>query len=136
MDVFVYGTLMDRERTQQILDQFEYTDRATLVGLHRVEGRYPTLVPGGRAQGRVLRIEDSELDTLDAYEGVNRGLYVRASVPASAPVATSTDKQTVEVYVGNPDHLDVSATCPGNGSFTERVEQYIATHDVHVQADA
>lgn len=136
MEVFVYGTLMDRERTQQILDQFEYTGRATLVGLHRVEGTYPTLVPGGRAQGRVLRIEESELDTLDVYEGIDRNLYVRVSVPAFTLATTSTDEQTVEVYVGDPDRLDVSATWSGDGSFTERVEQYIAAHDVRVQADA
>jgi hypothetical protein len=30
---------------------------ATLHGLHRVEGQYPTLAPGGSVAGRVLRTE-------------------------------------------------------------------------------
>ena len=129
MNVFVYGTLTNPERAQQVLDRYEYVGHATLVGLHRIEGRYPTLVPDGSTQGRILQTDSDGLDALDDYEGVNRGLYVRKSIPA--PVLT--DEQSIEVYIGDPDRLDARDGWPGDEPFIERVEQYIITHNVHIQ---
>jgi len=53
MDVFVYGTLADRDRAAAVLgpDGFVVLGTARLDGLHRVDGRYPTLVPGGSVDG-------------------------------------------------------------------------------------
>lgn len=129
MDVFVYGTLTDPGCAQQILadDRFEYAGSAVLDGLHRIDGRYPTLVPGGRVRGRILRIGMDAIDALDAYEGVDRGLYLRTSVPI--------DERTIEVYIGDPDRLDVSEEWPGNGPFTTRVDRYLSTHDIHLKID-
>jgi len=55
MDVFVYGTLTEPERVAEVLDSYVYVGPATLFGLHLVEGRYPTLAPGGETGGRLLR---------------------------------------------------------------------------------
>jgi gamma-glutamylcyclotransferase (GGCT)/AIG2-like uncharacterized protein YtfP len=133
MNVLVYGTLTDPERVRQVHDRLEFIGRATLVGLHLVEGRYPTLVPGGSTQGRLLYTESEGIDALDEYEGVDRGLYVRKTVPASTPALP--DEQTVEVYIGDPDRLDAPNEWPGDGSFTERVERYLSSHEITVRQE-
>ncbi len=152
MRVFVYGTLTDPATAGEVLDSFVYTGPAVLEGLHAVAGRYPTLAPGGRVGGRVLRTR--EIETLDAYEGLDRGLYVRVGVPVSddpadtgandvdapdaddgAAVDDAPDAARVAVYVGDPDVLDADATWPGEGSFRERVERYVADRDVRVRLD-
>jgi gamma-glutamylcyclotransferase (GGCT)/AIG2-like uncharacterized protein YtfP len=106
VNVFVYGTLTAPERAGEVLgpDGFSFGPDATLVGCHRVDGAYPTLAPGGETAGRVLRTP--AVERLDAYEGVDRGLYVRATVPGpDGPYA---------VYVGDPDRLGVDATWAGD----------------------
>ncbi|NUC70791.1 gamma-glutamylcyclotransferase [Haloterrigena sp. SYSU A558-1] len=104
MLVFVYGTLTDPERVASLLEdgpgEYEFVGPATLEGLHRVDGRYPTLVPGGSADGRLLSVDEPALERLDRYEGVDRGLYVRVAV--SGP-----DDRRVWIYVGQPDRLGV-----------------------------
>jgi gamma-glutamylcyclotransferase (GGCT)/AIG2-like uncharacterized protein YtfP len=126
MQVFVYGTLTDPETAGHVLDTFEYAGAATLVGLHPVEGRYPTLAPGGRTEGRILTTP--EMDALDRYEGVDRGLYVRQSVPL-----TDTDTpETVACYVGDPELLDAPAEWPGDGPFEARVARYVREEGVTV----
>jgi len=125
--VFVYGTLTDPDRARAVLDEFEYRGAAELTGLRQVEGRYPTLVPGGRTTGRLLWTP--ERTTLDRYEGVESGLYVRVSVPytggADAP-------STVSVYVGDPERLDAPEAWPGTDPFPETVRRYCSTSDVSV----
>ncbi|WP_435069643.1 gamma-glutamylcyclotransferase family protein [Haloplanus sp. C73] len=118
MDVFVYGTLTEPDRVASVLDSFVFVGAAVLEGCHPVAGRYPTLAPGGETAGRLLRIDD--VAALDDYEGVDEGLYVRASVPR-------TDGGEAAVYVGDPDALDVSepVTWPGSGSFADRVRAYL-----------
>ncbi|PSP86171.1 gamma-glutamylcyclotransferase [Halobacteriales archaeon QS_1_68_17] len=124
MDVFIYGTLTDPERADRVLDTYEYRGRARLDGLHRVEGEYPTLAPGGSVAGRVLRTPD--VAALDRYEGVDRELYVRVSVPRA-------DRDgSVAVYVGDPGALGADATWPGTGSFADQVERYVADRAVTV----
>lgn len=93
MDVFVYGTLTNPARAETVLGdatraggrnepiEYEFAGEATLEGFHRVEGEYPTLVPGGSVDGRVLEVDERGLAALDAYEGVDQGLYVRAALP-------------------------------------------------------
>ena len=125
MDVFVYGTLTDEERADRVLDDYRFRGSARVEGLERVDGRYPTLAPAGSVDGLILRTDD--LRALDAYEGVDRGLYVRVAVPRpdGAPVAT---------YVGDPDRLGVGAAVewPGSGPFAERVRRYLRTNGVAV----
>lgn len=121
--VFVYGTLTDRERVDELLDRYELGDRVVLQGLRRVEGQYPTLAPGGECEGRLL--ETPEIDRLDAYEGVESGLYLRASVPVD-------DGESADCYVGDPEPLGADAEWPGTGPFDERVRSYLDAHDVRI----
>lgn len=127
MDVFVYGTLTDRDRADAVVDEFSFLGPATLVGLRRVQGRYPTLAPPAEAgdaatDGRLLRTP--AVDALDAYEATDRGLYVRTTVPSpTGPVA---------VYVGDPERLGAPADWPGDGPFARRVERYVGREDVSV----
>jgi gamma-glutamylcyclotransferase (GGCT)/AIG2-like uncharacterized protein YtfP len=116
MDVFVYGTLTNPERVASLVDSYAFVGPARLRGLHLVEGRYPTLAPGGEAAGRLLRTDD--VAAIDAYEGVADGLYVRVSVPR-------TDSGEAAVYVGDPDRLDADAHWPGEGPFETRVRAFL-----------
>ena len=79
MRSFVYGTLADRDTVSDVLEEFAYRGPATLHGLHRVDGAYPTLLPGGEVAGCLLTTP--ERASLDRYEAVNRGLYVRVTLP-------------------------------------------------------
>ena len=125
MDVFVYGTLTDPDVATRVLGgEFEYGPEATLDGLHPVEGRYPTLAPGGTAVGRVL-VTDRVAD-LDAYEGVDSGLYRRVTVPREAG-------GSVELYVGDPARLGADADWPGEGPFADRVRAYLEAERVVVR---
>lgn len=121
--VFVYGTLTDPDRVESVLDRYDLGATATLRGLHRVEGRYPTLAPGGETTGRLL--ETPEIDRLDAYEGVEGGLYVRVPVPLSTG-------GSAECYVGDPGLLGADATWPGAGPFENRVRSYLAEEAVAI----
>jgi gamma-glutamylcyclotransferase (GGCT)/AIG2-like uncharacterized protein YtfP len=123
MDAFVYGTLRDAERARGLLGDAEFGPDARLVGLGRARGRYPTLVPGGVTEGRVLLLEDGDLATLDAYEGVDRGLYVRVRCEGGDGLWT---------YVGDPDALGVDASWPEDGPLRARVERYLEANDVRV----
>jgi len=128
MDVFVYGTLTEPARVESVVDSYAYLGSAVLDGLHPVEGEYPTLAPGGRTGGRLLRTDD--VAALDRYEGVASGLYVRVAVPYR-----SDDREEVFVYVGDPTRLGVDATWPGEGSLVDRVERYVTSEGVTVSPD-
>jgi len=92
--VFVYGTLTDRAVTRRILEETTDAGAATLVGLARVTGAYPTPVPTAESAGttgdeptvagRFLLVDDAGLAALDAYERVDDGLYVRVPVPIAS----------------------------------------------------
>jgi gamma-glutamylcyclotransferase (GGCT)/AIG2-like uncharacterized protein YtfP len=133
MDVFVYGTLTNPARVADVVDAYVFVGPAVLEGLHAVEGRYPTLAPGDRVAGRLLRTDD--VAALDAYEGVDSGLYTRVSVPVAGERRDPSDPESVAVYVGDPDRLDVreSVSWPGNGPLGERVAGYVAANDVRVR---
>jgi gamma-glutamylaminecyclotransferase len=122
--LFVYGTLTERSQVETLLDRFDLGPEATLRGLHRVDGQYPTLAPGGEVNGRLL--ETPEIGRLDAYEGVESGLYVRVSVPAAGG-------DPAECYVGDPEQLGADAEWPGTGSFEERVRSYLAGYEVEIE---
>jgi gamma-glutamylcyclotransferase (GGCT)/AIG2-like uncharacterized protein YtfP len=127
MDVFVYGTLTDPGRVDRLLDEWSFGRDAVLDGLRRVDGECPTLAPAGSVEGRILRTP--EIEMLDAYEGVDRGLYVRETVPWEGAV----EADAVAVYVGDPDRLGADATWPGDGAFAARVRRYLDDHAVCVR---
>jgi gamma-glutamylcyclotransferase (GGCT)/AIG2-like uncharacterized protein YtfP len=135
MDVFVYGTLTEPDRVASVVDSFVFVGPAVLEGCRPVVGRYPTLLPGGETAGRLLRTTD--IDALDAYEGVDGGPYVRVSVPR-------TDGGQAAVYVGDPAVLvddgpsdgfaaDEPTAWPGDGPFAERVRRYVDDEGVVVR---
>jgi len=124
--LFVYGTLTDPDTAAAVLETFSFEGAATVDGLHRAEGAYPTLLPGGSADGRVL--ETPDVERLDRYEGVDRGLYVRVSLPCE-------DGRTVETYVGDPGRLGIDDEWPGDGPFADRVRAYIDANDVSVSTE-
>lgn len=131
MDVFVYGTLTDPDHAARVLDTFAYRGDAVLRGLHRVEGTYPTLAPGGKVNGKLLQTAD--IAALDRYEGIERGLYVRVPVPFDGE-ASDNAGAAVAVYVGDPAALSVdNVSWPGSGSFRERVEHYLDEESVRVR---
>lgn len=134
MAVFVYGTLTERDRVATVLGDdadYEFVGRVTLEGLHRVDGQYPTLVPGGSVDGRLLAVDDAGLERLDRYEGVERGLYVRVAVPVTD--AAGTDGGQCWVYVGDPARLGVDVPWPGNGPLRDRVEAFVSRTDAVVR---
>ncbi|MBV0925844.1 gamma-glutamylcyclotransferase [Halomicroarcula limicola] len=138
MDVFVYGTLVQAQTAAAVLDEFEYLGPATVTGLHRVEGRYPTLAPGGSVSGRLLRT--AERDALDRYEGVDSNLYVRCTLPVETGETDETDEadgasDTVECYLGDPAPLDAPVEWPGDGTFEERVRRYCRDERVVVRRE-
>ncbi|WP_255194539.1 gamma-glutamylcyclotransferase family protein [Natronobeatus ordinarius] len=128
MLTFVYGTLTDSERVAAVLEglEYEFAARATLEGCHRVDGRYPTLAPGGSVEGRLLAVDRSGLEAVDAYEGVDAGLYVRIAVPLEGP-DESLEADSAWTYVGRPDRLGVAdrVTWPGSGPFADRVRRTV-----------
>ncbi|WP_435180727.1 gamma-glutamylcyclotransferase family protein [Halorussus sp. AFM4] len=135
MDVFVYGTLTDPGQVARVVSAFEFRGDAVLAGLHRVDGEYPTLAPGGTAAGRVLRTP--EVEALDAYEGVDAGLYVRVPVPLvggeSEADSDGESAQRVDVYVGDPDRLGADVEWPGEAPFSDAVERFCRENEVVVQ---
>ena len=148
--VFVYGTLTDAERVRTVLSsdrepsnpEFAFTARATLEGLRRVEGEYPTLAPGGATDGRLLAVDSEGVAALDAYEGVDSGLYVRVAIPfADHPQRIETELGTTPeaaawTYVGDPARLGADVDWPGEGTFVERVRGFVDRESVVIDPSA
>ena len=183
--VFVYGTLTDPDRVGAVLDDRGSSDdhsvrndldapndhdapndrgwslgpNVTLVGFERVDGRYPTLAPGDSVDGRLLVVDDRQLAVLDAYEGVDRGLYVRVAVDLEHDLVVGNhptqENDTAEsdhpieadhpfkeehaseadrawVYVGDPDRLGAPDRWPPGDSFASRVDAALADRDVRI----
>lgn len=129
MYVFVYGTLTDPRRVASVVDSYVFVGPAVCEGLRPVEGRYPTLAPGGEVAGRLLRT--AEIDALDRYEGVDEGLYVRVSLPYRG---SNSAPETVEAYVGDPGRLGVEGVdWPGDGPLAERVARHVEDAGVRVR---
>ena len=129
--VFVYGTLTDDAQVAALLDSYRVVGEAVCVGFKRVDGRYPTLVPGESVSGRLL--ETSEIDRLDRYEGVDRGLYHRVSVSLASSLAASLSATTAEVYLAAPNVIGLGSLeeyWPGEGSFRTRVDRHLPTTQI------
>jgi gamma-glutamylcyclotransferase (GGCT)/AIG2-like uncharacterized protein YtfP len=110
MELFVYGTLTEPARVASLVEAYVFVGPARIEGLRPVQGRYPTLAPGGTVAGRVLRTD--EVDAVDAYEGVDDGLYVRVPVPFERD---RTDDQPSE-RADPPADGDPDAGADGGGS--------------------
>jgi gamma-glutamylcyclotransferase (GGCT)/AIG2-like uncharacterized protein YtfP len=127
VDLFVYGTLTAPGRVATLVDAYVFVGPARVEGLHPVEGRHPTLAPGGTGAGRLLRIDDDDVAAVDDYEGAP-DLYVRVPIPLAGGDAVHT-------YVGDPAALGVAdeVAWPGEGTLDERVRRYVADAEVVVR---
>ena len=97
--LFVYGTLTDEERFEQLTCRRFPRRRATLEGYARVVAAhgYPTIVPeaGGRVEGVLVEgVDAASLAALDAYEDAGR-LYARRP----AEVLVDGERVPCDVYV-------------------------------------
>ena len=97
--LFVYGTLMDEERLEQLTGRRFPRRRATLEGYVRVVAAhgYPTVVPqaGGRVDGILVEgVDAASLAALDDYEDAGR-LYARRP----AAVLVDGERVACDLYV-------------------------------------
>lgn len=102
---FVYGTLTENQQVERLLSSYEFRGRATCVGLERIDGEYPTLVPGDSVEGRLLTTPAG--DRVDRYEGVDEGLYHRVRIPLSSQLTQqlATQEQSPDsTDTAKPDH--------------------------------
>lgn len=107
MDLFFYGTLMDRDVLKAVIGRAlppAYTARAVLSGYRRVYksgANYPILEPAPeqRIEGVVVSaLKASDVARLDAFEGLN---YRRAIRPVI--VSSSQERRDAWVYLSNPN---------------------------------
>ena len=84
MHLFVYGTLKDARRLTTVVGPqvaVRVIGAGTVAGVLYDAGDYPALQPSTSAddlvRGLLLELDDAALARLDAYEGVDGGLYVR-----------------------------------------------------------
>lgn len=92
--LFVYGTLRGGAG---LLAGCERIASGTVEGtLYDIRGAYPALLPGGGGlvQGEVWRCPVSKLSDLDAYEGVEEGLFRR--------IGTRVGEHACWTYVAGP----------------------------------
>lgn len=78
-DLFVYGTLLNRELTEDMLGHSIQTYSEILpdfkkVGLNIVES------PGNKVYGATFEVSKEDLKRLDVYEGVEQGHYKRIHI--------------------------------------------------------
>lgn len=96
--IFVYGTLKKGCKNHpHLADQTYVGDARTAPGyrLHDL-GDYPGMVAGGDSvTGEVWSVDAASLARLDAFEGVDEGLYRREPVKLLPPF----DRETVWTYL-------------------------------------
>lgn len=125
---FVYGTLTDEQQVAELLPEYQFKRRAVCRGLKRVDGSYPTLVPGDSVEGRLLATPAQA--RLDRYEGVEQGLYHRVQLPLSPQRPNHT---SATVYIARPTKVGLTAeTAWPAEAFPECVVSYCETSDVEI----
>jgi gamma-glutamylcyclotransferase (GGCT)/AIG2-like uncharacterized protein YtfP len=91
--LFVYGTLKRGcQNHAQMAGQAYVGEARTVPGFRLFDvGGYPGLVPWPEdrdgVDGEIWNVDASALARLDAFEGVDTGLYVRRPLPLQAPHA-------------------------------------------------
>lgn len=78
-NVFVYGTLMDREVVHYLLGKYKTTYSDTLKGYKKL-GLNIVKDEQGEVNGVYFEVDKAELEKLDAYEGIDIKLYSRTQV--------------------------------------------------------
>jgi gamma-glutamylcyclotransferase (GGCT)/AIG2-like uncharacterized protein YtfP len=99
--VFVYGTLRPRDNKRCYLSATH-----VLYGYQMFDNvSYPFIKPVGEATnscilGNIIEINERELESLDRYENIHSGLYVRDT--ATALSIADNEPVDVFVYVAGP----------------------------------
>lgn len=78
-NIFVYGTLLNRDTLESIVGSSKTTYGDVLLNYRKV-GLNVIEEEGSEVQGATFEVNDDELARLDAYEGVAHGLYDRKEV--------------------------------------------------------
>lgn len=110
MQFFFYGTLMNADRLQSVLQGAEARSvgAGSVVGTLYDLGEYPGLILGGPATvpGFLFDVDEADATRLDDYEGVGEGLYARRliQVTTCAKAANLVDAWTYE-YLGPVENL-------------------------------
>ncbi len=81
--LFVYGTLRTGGESNHRLEECEFVRTAAVDGtLYDIDGQHPVLMlyGGTRIEGEIWRCPAGQLVPLDAFEGVDRGLFRRVGV--------------------------------------------------------
>lgn len=91
MRLFVYGSLKRGcHNHRQMAGQTFIAEARTLPGFRLFDvGGYPGLVPWAEDRdgvvGEFWEVNEAALVRLDAFEGLDEGLYTRAPIPLQAP---------------------------------------------------
>jgi gamma-glutamylcyclotransferase (GGCT)/AIG2-like uncharacterized protein YtfP len=83
--LFTYGTLRRGGGAHHVLEGCTFIDVSVVRGtLYDIDGEYPALMPYGHTSvpGEVWRCPAPLLHRLDAYEGVDHGLFRRIGFQA------------------------------------------------------
>ena len=98
--VFVYGTLRGKKAATHVLP------RAALWLIKNGNFPYPTVrfndegAPYSEVVGNLLLVDDAQLAELDAYEGVEQGLYRRQEVVVQE-IGNADANVSTYIYVGS-----------------------------------
>lgn len=90
LPVFGFGVQLDEDFVARLLERRVTAEPATLAGyearrLERLEWAVLVPQPDGAVEGRLYRgLTATDLDRLDAFQGVGEGLYRRVSVEVTA----------------------------------------------------
>ena len=106
--LFVYGTLRENGYAAELLEGCSLEGSASVAGnLYDVGSGFPALVlsGGGKVWGEVWRCPGSVFAHLDAYEGVERGLFQRVSVMIEGTECWTYVAGPALVPLLAPDHL-------------------------------
>ena len=97
--VFVYGTLRPEDEKGNYLPA---THRLYFYDMYNYYDEFPYIVTGeGMVIGNIKEVDDLELEQLDKYEGVDRGLYRREVGVVYSTSDIHETPQKVWMYVGD-----------------------------------
>lgn len=114
--VFVYGTLMRRERAEHLMAEGEFAGEATLRGYAIYDlGRYPGILPqaGAEVDGELYFVSGKMLAAMDEYEDEG-SLYYRRKVPVEG------ENGRTEAWVYVYAHAHAVKTPPMGRSWREK----------------
>ena len=116
--VVAYGSNLDQSRLEaRVGPVYPQVMHGALPDLRLVfnkrSGRFPDRgfanlqhAPGEETTAVAYRLTTEQMITLDGYEGVDSGHYLRVGLP----FVHNSQRQTCQVYIAHPDHVDDTCT--------------------------